>query len=104
MTLADVTQAGVLAAVEEFARLGRDAFLRSTGFGRAQGYFLVHDGRIYDSKAIMGYAHGASTGVPLGPEQFSGGDKTVAQRLEALGSTIRHLPDLHWTRDEIPCV
>ena len=45
VTLADVTRAGVLAAFAEFDHLGRDAFLRSTGFGRAQTYFLVHDDR-----------------------------------------------------------
>jgi 5-methylcytosine-specific restriction enzyme A len=101
VTLADVTRTGVLAAVAEFDRVGRDAFLRSTGFGRAHTYFLEHDGRVYDSKAIMGYAHGVSTGAPLGPGDFSGGEQTVAPRLEALGFTVRHLPDLTWTRDEI---
>jgi len=62
-----------MAAVEEFDRLGREAFLKSTGFGSAQVYFLEHDGRLYDSKAIIGYAHGVSTGIPLGPGDFSGG-------------------------------
>ena len=101
MTLADVTRAGVLTAVEEFDHLGRDAFLKSTGFRPAHGYFLRHDGKLYDSKAIIGYAHGASTGIPLGPRDFSGGDKTVAQRLETLGFTVLNLQRPDWTRDEI---
>ena len=49
VTLGDVTRAGVLAAVEEFDRLGRDAFLKATGFGPVQPYFLQHDGELYDS-------------------------------------------------------
>jgi len=101
VTLADVTAAGVRAAIQEFDRLGRDAFLRSTGFRRAQEYFLEYDGRLYDSKAIAGYAYGISTGTPLGPRDFSGGDKTVANRLEALGFKVLKLTKPDWTRDEI---
>ena len=101
MTLSDVTRTGVLAAVAEFDRLGREAFLKSTGFGPARAYFLEHDGKLYDSKAIIGYAHGVNTGVPLGPGDFSGGDKTVAQRLETLGFRVLNLDRPKWTRDEI---
>ena len=101
VTLSDVTRASVLTAVAEFDRQGRDAFLKSTHFGRARAYYLEHEGRLYDSKAIAGYAHGVSTGTPLGPGDFSGGDKTVAQRLEALGFTVLNVPNPNWTRDEI---
>jgi 5-methylcytosine-specific restriction enzyme A len=101
VTLADLTPAGVLAAISEFDRLGRDPFLRSTGFGRAKAYYLAHDGRLYDSKAIAGYAHDVSTGTPLGPGDFTGGDKTVAHRLETLGFTVLNLSNPDWTRDEI---
>ncbi|MEV0396868.1 hypothetical protein [Polymorphospora rubra] len=101
MTLADVTRAGVLAAIQEFDRLGRPAFLRTTGFGRARAYYLDHQGQLYDSKAIVGYAHGISTGIPWGPKHFTGGDKSVAQRLQALGFTVEFLPNPDWTREEI---
>ncbi|WP_343449841.1 hypothetical protein [Micromonospora oryzae] len=101
MPLADVTRASVLAAVEEFDRLGRDVFLKSTGFGRSRAYYLDYQGNLYDSKAIIGYAHGVSTGTAWGPADFSGGDKTVAQRLEALGFMVAFLPNPDWTRDEI---
>jgi 5-methylcytosine-specific restriction protein A len=101
VTLGDVTRTGVLAAVVEFDRLGRDAFLKSTGFGPARAYFLQHDGRLYDSKAIVGYAHGVSTGVPMRPKDFSGGDDTVAQRLGTLGFEVLNLERPDWTRDEI---
>ncbi len=55
---------------------------------------------MYDSKAIVGYAHGVSTGTPLGPADFSGGDQTVALRLRGLGFTVHNLL-VAWTRDEI---
>jgi 5-methylcytosine-specific restriction enzyme A len=101
VTLSDVTRAGVLAAIAEFDRLGRNPFLRSTGFRPARSYFLDYGGQLYDSKAIVGYAHGVSTGTQLGPGDFSGGENTVARRLETLGFTVRHLPYLDWTWDEI---
>ena len=101
VTLSDMTRTGVLAALEEFDRLGREAFLKLTRFGPARAYFLQHDGKLYDSKAIAGYAHGVSTGVPLGPRDFSGGDKTVVQRLQMLGFTVLNLDRPDWTRDEI---
>jgi 5-methylcytosine-specific restriction enzyme A len=96
VTLGDVTRVGVLAAVEEFDRRSRDAFLKSTGFGPAREYFPHYGGKLYNSKAIIGYAHGVSTGVPLGPGGFSGGDKTVASRLETLGFEVLnlHRPEL----------
>ena len=101
MTLVDVTRKGVLDAVEEFGRLGRAAFLEATGFGPARAYFLEHEGSLYDSKAIIGYAHQLDTGVPLRSGDFSGGDQTVAWRLEALGFTVLNLRRPDWTRKEI---
>jgi hypothetical protein len=61
MTLADITREHVLAAITEFDRLGRDAFLEEYKFGKALSYFLDHDGKRYDSKAIAGYARGGAT-------------------------------------------
>ena len=75
--------------------------MKSTGFSPARTYFLEHDGKLYDSKAIVGYAHGMSAGVPLGPGDFSGGDNTVVQRLEKLGFTVLNLRRPDWTREEI---
>ncbi|GHI05289.1 hypothetical protein AQI88_23360 [Streptomyces cellostaticus] len=58
MALTDITRTEVHKAIEEYDRLGRDAFLRHYGFGRARRYLLLHGGRHYDSKAIVGAAHG----------------------------------------------
>jgi 5-methylcytosine-specific restriction protein A len=47
--LADLTEASaVTAAMAEYDRLGRDAFLGTHGFGKARTYFLVSEGRRYD--------------------------------------------------------
>lgn len=101
MALDDVTEGAVIAAVSEFDRLGRDPFLEATGFGRAKSYFLEHGGKLYDSKAIVGYAHGISGDRPWHAADFSGGDKTVADRLRALGFTVRFLRNPSWTWEEI---
>jgi 5-methylcytosine-specific restriction protein A len=92
---------GVLAAVKEFDHLGRNDFLKSTDFGPARTYFLAYNEKLYDSKAIIGYAHKESTGLALGPRDFSGGDATVVQRLRTLGFTVLKLNRPDWTRDEI---
>src|SRR6185503_16885091 len=53
--------------------------------------FLMHEGRSYDSKAIVGAAHGYEHPQlgPLGAHDFSGGETTVARKLEALGFAVR---------------
>ena len=61
MALSDLTsRAAVEAAIAEFDRVGREAFLAQHSFGPARRYMLVANGRFYDSKAIAGVAHGYS--------------------------------------------
>jgi len=52
------------------------------------------DGRLYDSKAIVGAAHGYEFPLagPLRTGDFSGGEATVTRKLEELGFTVRRLP------------
>jgi len=77
----------VRAAISEYDQLGRDAFLDKYGFRPARSYFLEHDGRLYDSKAIVGVAVGKEHPErgPLRSDQFSGGEATVRAKLESLG-------------------
>ncbi|MET8766531.1 HNH endonuclease [Streptomyces sp. NPDC004658] len=89
MGLGDITRAGVLAAVDECRQLGRETFLRRYGFGQARTYELVWDGNRYDSKAIAGVAHLYSVGSLLPADDFSGGARTVAHRLRALGFIVK---------------
>ncbi|WP_439811684.1 HNH endonuclease [Streptomyces sp. P9-2] len=88
MGLDDIRYDHIIAATEEFRRLGRDAFLRTYGFGRARSYELVLDGSRYDSKAIAGVAHGYATGDFLKARDFSGGAATVARCLRELGFVV----------------
>ncbi|MGW2912100.1 HNH endonuclease [Streptomyces asoensis] len=88
MGLGDITRAGVLAAIAECQRLGRETFRRRYGFGRALTYVLVVDGDSYDSKAVAGVAHLYSAGTLLSADVFSGGARTVAHRLRALGFIV----------------
>ena len=91
MTLGDLSsRAAVLQALAEYDRLSQDGFLRRYGFGRARGYYLLHEGRRYDSKAIAGAAHGYQFPQlgPLRAADFSGGEATVASKLRSLGFDV----------------
>jgi hypothetical protein len=97
MSLHDLTSLdAVLAAMEECSSIGREAFLERYGFGEARTYFLEYGGRRYDSKAIVGVAHGKQHGRPLTSEEFSGGHDTVARKLTELGFYVTQ-PDRRWT-------
>lgn len=93
-------------AIEECDRLGREEFLRRYGFAHAREYTLRYQGREYDSKAIVGVAHGfqfPSLG-PLKSSEFSGGVSTsgAAAKVFALGFDVEGMerrPN-DWTREE----
>ncbi|MGW1544357.1 hypothetical protein ACWCPM_29695 [Streptomyces sp. NPDC002309] len=89
MALTDITASAVIQAIEECDRRGRDAFLEKHGFGRARRYLLQHDGRFYDSKAIVGVAHGYLAGQDeLESGEFSGGEGHAVSLLRQLGFTV----------------
>jgi hypothetical protein len=89
MALGELTNTeAVRRAVEEFEALGRARFLAKYGFRPARTYFLTIDGKHYDSKAIVGAAHGFQFGSPLRPVDFSGGEFTVARKLRSLGYNV----------------
>jgi 5-methylcytosine-specific restriction enzyme A len=80
----DITYGAVIEAVNEYDRLGQDEFLREYGFHPAREYVLVHSGKSYDSKAIVGVAHGYLPGQkPLASTEFSGGEATVGRLVPA---------------------
>ena len=101
MTLADVTASGVRAALDEFDAVGRQAFLAKYGFGPSAGYWVVRDGRRYDSKAIAGAAHGYDRPDlgPLPAASFSGGSANTIARLVALGVECEFAVDPARIRD-----
>jgi hypothetical protein len=90
MGLRDITRAAVMDAIDEYDRLGQDEFLGKYGFDRARSYLLIHNGKAYDSKAIVGVAHGFLPGErALSARDFSGGEATVGQLLRGLGFTVQ---------------
>lgn len=98
MSLLNLTDPdAVEAAIRECDELGRDGFLEKHGFHRAKRYFVVKGGRLYDSKAIAAVAHGYQLPEvgPLGPSEFSGGERTAASRLRGLGFEVREVLDPH---------
>lgn len=98
MGVADVTDPNaVLTAMAEFDSLGRSGFLEKYGFGRAREYFVEHNGRLYDSKALLGAAHLIQRGAPLPSTTFNGGAQTTT-RLGILGFRIQTLTSF----DEMP--
>ncbi|MFC0042485.1 HNH endonuclease signature motif containing protein [Actinomadura rayongensis] len=92
MDLSPITRAAVLDAVAECDRVGRRRFLEQYGFDPARQYFLEYDGRLYDSKAIVGVAYGHATGRPLRAGEFSGGRATVGRVLGRLGFHVTDEP------------
>ena len=95
MGLADITADSVFKAIAKFDELGRKAFLEHYGFKPARGYFLLFEGRRYDSKAICGVAHGYARPdlAPLHSKEFSGGRDTVQAQLEKLGFQVESPED-----------
>jgi hypothetical protein len=106
MALSDVTKEAVLKAVEEFRVLGQDTFLEKHGFGKSTRYLLRIDGEDFDSKAIVGAAHGYALPElgPLANSDFSGGKDAAAGVLERLGFQIfqKEVSTKRiWTLDEL---
>lgn len=70
----------------EHDELGREAFLEKYGYGEAKSYYVEHDGKFYDSKAIIGVAVGKQFPArgAMANSDFSGG-LVVKRKLESLG-------------------
>lgn len=91
MGLASITSRdAVMAAIREFDELGQEGFLQKYGFGHARRFLIKVDGRLYDSKAILGAAHGYEHPErgPLTHDEFSGGETTTKAKLEELGFEV----------------
>lgn len=100
--LANLTQtSAVEKAMAEFRALGRDAFVARYGFRRSQDFFVVHEGRAYDSKPLAAAAHGHQRGFkPLQFDDFSGGDPVI-KTFERLGFHIGRVTSSNLTEGKI---
>ena len=104
MSLSDVTREGVERALADFDRMGREDFLSEFGFGPAPGYFLIRGGQRYDSKAIVGVAHGYDRPElgPLSAPDFTDGETNVVRHLEYLGFDVQRPPrNPPWAEEEL---
>jgi len=87
---AEVTRADVLAAIQEYGRLGPERFFAAHGFGPTTTYDLVWDERRYPPKAILGTAYELATGQQLASGDFEGGKDGAVAVLTKLGFTVQH--------------
>lgn len=108
MSFIDITDSkAVQAAMREYDKLGRTTFLNKYGYAKAKE-FMVRDGvtgRLYDSKAIAGVAHGyqfPNLG-PLDSTDFSGGEATVERKLVGLGFEVVRINN-DWSHEEVVSV
>jgi hypothetical protein len=83
-----VTRDDVLRAIEEYDRLGPDAFFSAHGFAPTTTYDLLWDERRYPPKAILGTAHEFATGQRLASGDFEGGKTGAVKVLGNLGFTV----------------
>jgi 5-methylcytosine-specific restriction enzyme A len=89
VALRELSRREILQAVAEYDELGQARFLEKYEFGAARSYRLVVDGKTYDSKAIVGAAHGFLPGQKaLTAYDFSGGAATVGRLLSRLGFEV----------------
>lgn len=90
MALGDISDpAAVRKAIDEFDRIGREAFLAKYGIGEARRYVVVDNGGEYDAKAILAAAHGYQLGDPLSRDDFGSGLRSTVPKLRELGFTVK---------------
>ena len=84
-----VTAGHVAQATQEYDALGADAFFTKRGFAPTTTYDLMHDGREYPPKAILGAAYEIATGRRLASDDFEGGKSGAVKVLTGLGFDVR---------------
>jgi hypothetical protein len=84
----DVTRNHVVRAIQEYDRLGPEAFFAAHGFAPTTTYDLVWDERRYPPKAILGTAYELATGQRLASGDFEGGKSGAVKVLGNLGFTV----------------
>jgi len=84
-----VTHADVIRAIQEYDRLGPEAFFAAHGFAPTTTYDLVWDGHRYPPKAILGTAYELATGQRLASGDFEGGKTGAVKVLGNLGFTVQ---------------
>lgn len=87
----ELTREAVLKAMEEFDELRQDGFLSKYKFGPAKKWFIHHQGRRYDAKAIAGVAHrhlGSGSSYLNGKDFHTGKGSKALEKLRNLGFVL----------------
>jgi hypothetical protein len=84
-----VARTDVLRAIQEYDRLGPEAFFSEHGFAPTTTYDLVWEERRYPPKAILGTAYEFATGTRLAPGDFEGGKSGAVAVLGKLGFNVQ---------------
>ncbi|WP_247604061.1 protein NO VEIN domain-containing protein [Gordonia paraffinivorans] len=98
--MSDIKQSNVVAATEVLDDPDQAELVESLNFRDATKYRLAYRGKLYDSKAVIGIAHGLATGTYWGAKDFSGGMSPghAAHTLQQLGFFIDDGPLFDLTR------
>ena len=80
-----VSHADVVRAIEDYGRLGPEAFFAKHGFS----YELIWEDRRYPPKAILGAAYEFATGDRLESGDFEGGKSGAVKVLGKLGFNVQ---------------
>jgi hypothetical protein len=86
-----VSRDDVLAALQEYDRLGPGQFFSQHGYGPSRSYELIWNKRHYPHKAILGTAYEIATGQRLASGDFEGGKAGAVRVLGKLGFTVQPL-------------
>jgi hypothetical protein len=87
----NVTRDDVVRALQEYDRLGSEAFFTAHGFAPTTTYVLVWGERRYPPKAILGTAYEFATSQRLASGDFEGGKTGAVKVLRNLGFTIQEI-------------
>jgi hypothetical protein len=83
-----VTQQHILQALAEYDARGGEQFLDVYGFAPSDDHPIVHNGRSYDSRAVLGVAHRFATGRLATPEEVESGFDGALTILRRRGFTV----------------
>ncbi|GEL93997.1 hypothetical protein [Cellulomonas composti] len=91
-TFSSVTRQNILQAIAEYDSRGESDFLGVYGFDPLADYSLLHDGRRYDPRAVLGVAHRFATGRLAAANEMSGGAHGAAGILRKRGFEVTEPP------------
>jgi hypothetical protein len=87
-TFSAVTRQHVLQAIAEYDSRDREDFLGVYGYEPSTDYTIQHNGRDYDSQAILGVAHRYATGRLAAAHEFSNGPSGMSAILRKRGFEV----------------